>query len=87
METIAEQDSNIQERLQRYVDEGKTYEMISDILKDEYPSVIRGLSARSVRRFCASKGISKKKGAQLDAAVAQSVSEVCQLDHGATYSR
>ena len=75
IETIAEQDWNIQERLQCYIDEGKTYEMISDILKDEY-SVIRGLSARSVRRFCASKAISKK-GARLDAAVAQTVSEVC----------
>ena len=77
MEMIAEQDSDIRGKLQHYIDEGKTYEIISDILKDEYPSITRGLSARSVRRFCASNGISKKKGAQLDAVVAQSVSEVC----------
>ena len=76
MEMIAEQDSDIRGKLQ-HIDEGKTYEIISDILKDEYPSITRSLSARSVRRFCASNRISKKKGAQLDAVVAQSVSEVC----------
>lgn len=49
MEMIAEQDSDIRGKLQHYIDEGKTYEIISDILKDEYPSITRGLSARSVR--------------------------------------
>ena len=76
MEEITQQDSPICEELQRYVDEGKSYETISSLLKQKYPSIDRGLSARSVRRFCSSNKISKKQGPQLDVIVAQSVSEV-----------
>ena len=79
MEEIARQDYQLCEELQRYVDEGKSYETISALLKQKYPSIGRGLSARSVRRFCVSNNISKKKGPELDMIVAQSVSEVCML--------
>ena len=46
------------------------------LLKQKYPSIGRGLTAPSVRRFCSSNKILKKKGPQLDLIVAQSVSEV-----------
>ena len=54
MEEIARQDSHVCEELQRYVDEGKSYAL----LMQKYPSICR---ARSVRRFCSSNNISKKK--------------------------
>lgn len=76
MEEIAQRDAGIRETLQRYIDEGKSYKTISHVLKNNYPSIARGLSTRSVRRFCAQNQISKKKAPQLDAVIAQSVLEV-----------
>ena len=49
------------------------------MLQSANVSANRGLSARSVRRFCAANGITKRKGADLDGIVAQSVSEVSVL--------
>ena len=76
MDKLARQNPDICETLQRYIDEGKSYQLISETLSCLYPSTRRGLSARSVRRFCAANGISKRKGNQLDGIVAQGVSEV-----------
>ena len=38
--------------VKKLVYEGKSHEEISEILKAIYPSIVRGLSVRSVRRFC-----------------------------------
>lgn len=73
MDKLARQNPDICETLQRYIDEGKSYEHISETLSCLYP---RGLSARSVRRFCAANGMSKRKGNQLDEIVAQGVSGI-----------
>ena len=79
MDALNVQDQTLVQKLQEMVDEGKTYENISEILQSSYPLIARGLSGRSVRRFCASHGITKKKGADLDLVVAQSISEVSSL--------
>ena len=78
MEEILRQDPDILDTLQTLVDQGKTYQEISDILKTAHSSVHRGLSwsARSVRRFCSSQGISKRTDAELDAIIAGSVAQV-----------
>ena len=76
MEALRELDQDLLQKLQTLIDEGKTYEQISQTLQSSNVAVTRGLSARSVRRFCADNGIKKKKGADLDNIVAQSVSEV-----------
>ena len=78
MDALKDHHPDLLQTLQDMVDEGKTYEQISETLQTSYPSVTRGLSARSVRRFCASYGITKKKGADLDLIVAHSVSEVSE---------
>ena len=75
MEEILRQDPDILETLQSLIDQGKTYQEISDILKATHSSVHRGLLAR-VRRFCASRGISKRTDAELDAIIADSVAQV-----------
>lgn len=76
MEKVLHQDPGIVETLQTLIDEGKTYQEISDILKTAHPSMDRGLSARSVRRFCSSKGISRRTDAELDAIISESVAQV-----------
>ena len=76
MEALLEQDEDLPQKLQAFIDEGKTYEEISQLLQSTNVSVIRGRSARRIRRFCADHGITKRKGADLDEIVAQSVSEV-----------
>ena len=55
---------------------GMTHEKISAVLKNQFPSQHRGLSERSVRRFCAVNGIHKPRGQELDAIVTESVAEV-----------
>ena len=77
MEALREIDRDLPRKLQTLIDEGKTYEQISQTLQSANVAVTRGLSARSIRRFCADNGIKKMKGADLDEVVAQSVSEVC----------
>ena len=79
MDTLREVDEDLPEKLQALIDQGKTYEQISRMLQSANVSANRGLSARSVRRFCAANGITKRKGADLDGIVAQSVSEVSVL--------
>ena len=76
MEDVLRHDPDLIETLQTLIDEGKTYQEISDILKTAHSSVHRGLSARSVRRFCSSRGISKRTDAELDAVISDSVAQV-----------
>jgi hypothetical protein len=76
MEEILRQDPDILDTFQTLIDQGKTYQEISDILKTAHSSVHRGLSARSVRRFCSSQGISKRTDAELDAIITDSVAQV-----------
>ena len=61
MEAIEQVDADIAERLQILIDRGMSYEEISHFLCARHTSITRGLSARSVRRFCASRGIGKKR--------------------------
>ena len=59
--------------------ERKTYEEISQELRRFHPGT-RGLSARSVRRFCADNDITpicKLTEPQLDCVVASSIAKVC----------
>ena len=70
MEALLEQYEDLPQKLQAFIDKGKTYEEISQLLQSTNVSVIRGLSARSARRFCADHGIMKRKGADLDEIVA-----------------
>ena len=53
--------------------EGKSHE---EILKATYHSIVRGLSVRSVRRFCSKSGIHCCKDSRLDEIVEECVSEV-----------
>ena len=56
----------------------KTHKEVSEILKRSYPN-IKGLSERSVRRFCEANNIHlrdrKLSTAELDAAVSSAISE------------
>ena len=47
------------EEVNQMIDEGLTYDEISDYLQEKNPQV-KGLSSRSVRRFCKTKNIEKK---------------------------
>ena len=53
--------------------EGKSRE---EILKATYPSKVRGLSVRSVRRFCSMNNIYRCKDSRLDEIIEECVSEV-----------
>ena len=56
--------------------EGKSHEQISEILKATYPSIVRGLSVRSVRRFCSMNNIHRCKNSRLYEIIEECVSEV-----------
>lgn len=59
--------------------ERKSYDTISFELKNEYPDLTRGLSARSIRRFCNDLNIhptSRLPASQLDRVVSSSVAKV-----------
>lgn len=70
----------------KVVDERKTYETVSQELKSGYPSLTRGLSARTIRRFCSDHDIqstSRFTDAQMDRVVAAQVAKVytaCKWD-------
>ena len=64
---------------QKVVIERKSFRVVSQELKEAYPNFTRGLSSRSVRRFCNRIGIhgtSRLTDANLDRVVASSVSMV-----------
>ena len=51
----------------KLVQEDKSHEeILSEILKATYPSIVRGLSVRSVRRFCSTNDIHLCKDSTLD---------------------
>ena len=54
---------------------GMTHKQISEELQRQFPSS-KGLSKRSVRRFCKEHDIHKPRGPDLDAIVSDSVEEV-----------
>ena len=63
------------------IERRKTHKQISDKLKHLYPGV-RGLSARSVRRYCAIHDIhssSRLSSYDLDRVVSSSIGKVCTL--------
>ena len=62
--------------IRKLVYEGKSHEEISEILKTTYPSIVRGLSVRSVRRFCLNNDIHRCKDSELDMIVDKCDSEV-----------
>jgi len=56
--------------------EGKTYQQISDALKQRFPDE-RGFSLRSVRRFCSNNGLSTTMSKEnLERRVTSAVDEV-----------
>lgn len=57
------------------VHKGMTHKQISAELQIRFPG-IRGLSERSVRRFCEKYGIHKPRGLELDRLVEEAVQEV-----------
>ena len=71
MEAVEQVDADIVERLESLIDRGMSYKEISHFLCTRHPSISRGLSARSIRRFCVS---SKRKEMELDHIISQSVS-------------
>ena len=76
MESIRGVQPTITSKLQRWIDEGKTYREIVDTLKVEFPNVTRGLSVRSLRRFCRNNSVQKQRGTDLDSVVAECIDVV-----------
>ena len=58
---------------------GWSYRDISEHLQSMYPHIQRGLSERSVRRFCCDHGITKLKGSDLNKVVEGAITEVSGL--------
>ena len=58
------------------VKRGYTYEIISEIFKSNYPHVKRGLSSRSIRRFCKDNNVKKLDEEEVDEIVEGAVTEV-----------
>ena len=64
---------------QKIVLERKSYSAVSEDLKQAFPSVTRGLSARSIRRFCKEQNIHVSRRLSdmlIDRVVSSSVSKV-----------
>ena len=62
--------------VEKWVKEGKTYEMISEELHKLYPGLRRGMSARSVRRFCSKNNIKRITEDELDDLGSDAVEQV-----------
>ena len=66
----------------KVIEERKSYATVSEELKRSNPTVTRGLSARSVRRFCKVHNIqasSRLSDMQLDRVVRSSVARVSKI--------
>ena len=64
----------------RYVKElveeqGKTHKEVADILRQQHPGE-NGLSERSIRRFCATKGIRRVTGVDVHNVFTSAIAEV-----------
>lgn len=67
------------EFIESLFEEGKTYEEVSCFLKNTYPDQ-RGLSVRSLKRYCAKHNISRRiPQSHVDNIVAEAVEEVNKL--------
>ena len=69
--------------VQKIISEQQSYEHVSKELQEIYPN-LRGLSSRSIRRFCENNGIhatSRLTDSQLDRVVASSAFKVSTADH------
>ena len=62
--------------VKNWVGERLSYEKISERLKDVYPNISRGLSARSVRRYCKKLGITRQNDEEIDHVVGVASKEV-----------
>ena len=62
----------------QWIKSGSTYEQVSEKLQKLNPGK-KGLSARSVRRFCHRENITKMTEEEIDDTVGQSVCEVCDV--------
>ena len=73
---------------EKILKERKSYMMVSHELQQLYPG-LRGLSPRSVRRYCQEKAIyptSRLSDAQLDAVITISVAQVCLISRSVPLS-
>jgi len=64
------------ELVQRWLSSGKTYQQISVEIKHLYPSVVCGLSSRSVRCYVAQLDLKSAARHDLDEIVQEAVAEV-----------
>ena len=69
MESIWRLQPSVTSNIQQWIDQGKMYQEITDMLKVEFQDVTRGLSPRSWRHFCEDHRIRKHKGMELDRVV------------------
>ena len=68
--------------IQRLVENGSTHKSIAEELRDRFPNV-RGISARSVRRFCAANSLhatSRLPDRAVDVLVAYGIGKVSGLE-------
>lgn len=66
MDFVQSLEPAITTEMQGWLDNGKTYQEISNVLQGRFPGVTRGLSERSVRHFCWTNSIQKCRGIELD---------------------
>ena len=76
MDAIVLSRPTISAEIQDWIDRGKTLGDIALILRRQHPSVTRGLSARSLRRYCHRHAIGKRKGPALDSVVSACIRTV-----------
>ena len=62
--------------LEQWVKQRLSFEEISDNLKGLYPNISRGLSVRSVRRYCKQNGLKRPSLNEVDALVETATNEV-----------
>ena len=70
--------------IRKRIEEGSTYKVLCNELRSMFPGV-RGVSVRSIKRFCAVHGLrstSRLSNRALDVLVAFGVGTVCQSVHG-----
>ena len=72
-------DSIEKSEVMEMVKRGYSYERISHFLKANHPNITKGLSLRSVRRFCKENNIQKLNEPEIDEIVGHAVEEVCQM--------
>ena len=62
--------------VRNWIEERLSYERTCERLKDVYPNISRGLSARSVRRYCKKLGITRQNDEEIDHVIGGAVKEV-----------